>query len=192
MQIEIEISPIEQLAVDALAVVCFESEEDQQAAAPAVASPAKPDPEIATQSGWLSELRSTGEFTGKLYEMATLYRPQSTGAKRLVVIGGGKQDKFTAVETRRIGGTLVRSLKSKGVRSIALLFGDTPSLEQVSAAVEGALLGAWEADKYKSDPKKNEKQVDSFTHRGARSRGRFLAGSSTTRPDCRRSSEPYP
>jgi leucyl aminopeptidase len=30
-------------------------------------------------------------------------------------------------------------------------------------AAEGALLGAWEADKYKSDPKKDGKQVDTFS-----------------------------
>ena len=28
---------------------------------------------------------------------------------------------------------------------------------------EGAVLGDWEADTYKTDPKKNEKQVESFT-----------------------------
>jgi leucyl aminopeptidase len=127
-----------------------------------VAPSASPDPEIAAQSGWLADLRASGEFTGKLYSTAILHKPQGLAAKRLVVIGGGKREKFSAVEARRIGGTLVRVLKGKGARSIALLISPEPSAEQVTAAVEGALVGDWEPNKYKTDPKKNDKQVDSF------------------------------
>jgi leucyl aminopeptidase len=54
----------------------------------------------------------------------------------------------------------VRTLKSKGVRSIALLLEQPNTAE---AVVEGALLGAWEADKYKSDLKKNDKKIETFT-----------------------------
>jgi leucyl aminopeptidase len=146
MQILLETSPIEDLSADALAVICYEG--------------AETDPEIAGQAGWLSELRASLEFSGKLYEIAILHRPQGVAAKRLVVIGGGKREKFSPVEARRAAGVLVRTLKSKGARSIALVI-DQP--EWVEAAAEGALLGVWEADKYKSDPKKNEKQVDTFT-----------------------------
>jgi leucyl aminopeptidase len=159
MQVQVEISPAETLSADALAIVCFESDEEQvKPAADAVAPALTPDPEIAAQSGWLADLRAAGEFTGKLYQTSILHRPSGVSAKRIVVIGGGKRDKFSAVEARRISGALVRTLKEKGVRSMALLI----EPEYVTAAVEGALLGAWEANKYKTDPKKNEKQVESF------------------------------
>ncbi len=154
MQIRLETSPIEKLAVDALAAIAFELEE--------TASQRHPDPEIAAQSGWLAELRASGEFTGKVYEMAILHRPQGTSAKRLIVIGGGKRDKFSSAEARRIGGALVRGVKSKGVRTIALLLDGMGAAEHAEAVVEGAVLGAWEADKYKSDPKKKEKHLDEF------------------------------
>jgi leucyl aminopeptidase len=36
---------------------------------------------------------------------------------------------------------------------------DSPT---ISAVAEGVVLGAWEPDKYKSDPKKNEKYIDNF------------------------------
>ncbi|HMF79367.1 MAG TPA: leucyl aminopeptidase [Bryobacteraceae bacterium] len=146
MQILLETSPIEKLSADALAIVCFEE--------------AETDPAIAAQAGWLNELRASQEFTGKLYEVALLHRPQGLAAKRLVVAGGGKREKFSTVEARRLAGTLVRTLKSKGVRSIALVVENPDTAEAVA---EGALLGAWEADKYKSDPKKNDKQVNTFT-----------------------------
>lgn len=184
MQIQFETSPVEKIAADVLAVICFETEEGKAFEARAVAPPTILDPELAAQSGWLADLRSTGEFTGKLYDLAILHRPEGLAAKRLVVIGGGKREKFSSVEARRIGGTLVRALKGKGVRSIALMLdvgvthdavGATKNdagaliqpdardaVHQVTAVVEGAALGAWEADKYKSDPKKIEKQIDSF------------------------------
>jgi leucyl aminopeptidase len=154
MKLEIETSPVEKLSADALAVICFETEEGS---APAT------DWETAAQGGWLAEMRSAQEFTGKLYETAMLHRPQGITAKRLVVIGGGKREKFSPVEARRIAGTLLRTFKGKGARSIALLLEGSDLSEQVTAAAEGALLGSWEADKYKSDPKKNDKLVDSFT-----------------------------
>jgi leucyl aminopeptidase len=140
-------------AVDALAVICFEAGE----------SPAG-DPDLAAQNGWLAELRASGEFTGKLYEAVTLYRPQGISAKRLIVIGGGKRGTFSHVEMRRIAGVLVRSIRGKGVKSMTISLDKryaTPEL--TAAAAEGALLANWEPDRYKSEPKKNETQFASFT-----------------------------
>lgn len=151
MQISIETSAIDKLSADALAVICFEAPEKGEAAA---------DPEIAAQDGWLAEMRATKEFSGKPYEIAILHRPQDLAAKRLVLIGGGKRERFSTVEARRLAGTLVRTLKAKGARTIALLV-EKPG-EYASAAAEGAVLGGWEASKYKSDPKKNDQQIDSF------------------------------
>ena len=162
MQIQFESSPLEKIAADALAVICFEPEEKTTEGSAVAPSPHN-DPPVAAQSGWLAELRSTGEFTGKLYEMAMLYRPEGVSAKRLVVIGGGKRLKFTAVEARRLAGVLVRSLKPKGIRTVALALDGSAQAEEAEAVAEGAILGEWEADKYKSDPKKNEKQVETFT-----------------------------
>jgi leucyl aminopeptidase len=165
MQILTETSPLETLSVDALAIICFEADENPAAetsATDAIASSLTPDPAIAAQSGWLAELRANGEFTGKLYDIAILYRPEGVAAKRLIVIGGGKRDKYSTVEARRIAGTLVRTLKTKGLRSIALLVENQPAAGHIAAAAEGALLGDWEPNKYKTDPKKTDKHVDSF------------------------------
>jgi leucyl aminopeptidase len=163
MQISVITSPAEKLVADALAVICFEDEEtvETQGTAPAAQAPKLLDPEITTQAGWMAELRSSGEFTGKLYEMALLYHPQDLAAKRLVVVGGGKRAKFSQVEMRRIAGVLVRSLKAKGMRTIALLL-EALEKSDVLVAAEGAILGGWEADKYKSDGSKNQKRIDEF------------------------------
>src|SRR6516225_7353666 len=102
-----------------------------------------PDPTIAEQSGWLADLRSRSEFTGKLYDTVVLHKPQGLAASRLILIGGGKRDTFSAVEARRAAGALVRTLKPKAVRSVALLL-ENASPELAQAVVEGAILGAWD------------------------------------------------
>ena len=162
MQIQIETSSIDKLPVDAVAVVCFETEE-KTAEGTAVAPPQTEDSEIAHQGGWLADLRSSGEFTGKLYELSVLHRPEGIAAKRLVVIGGGRRHKFSSVEARRIGGALVRGLKSKGVRSLAVLWDGSKAEEHAGAVLEGAILGGWEPDTLKTDPKKSGSQVEHVT-----------------------------
>ncbi len=74
----------------------------------------------------------------------------------------------------------MRSLKSKGIHSIALALDEKfRSDDFTAAAVEGAILADLENDRYKTDPKKNEKRVDSFAVVGgsqaAVDRGRILA-----------------
>lgn len=152
MQANIETGSYEQAKADALAFICYENESSEQA---------KSSPAVQ-QNGWLDEIRANGEFSGKLYEFTVLHRPQNVAAKRLVVVGGGKREKFTSVEARRLAGVLVRSLAPKGIHTIALAGeGLTPDL--ATAIAEGAVLGAWEADKYKTDPKKVENKVERFT-----------------------------
>jgi len=143
-------------------VVCFETEEKEENSSDASGGLISQDSPIAAQSGWLAELRTSGEFTGKLYEMTVLHRPEGVAAKRLVIVGGGKKEKFSGVEARRIGGVLVRALKPKGIRSLVLAL-EPSQAPWVLESAEGMVLGAWEADKYKSDPKKDEKRIDSFT-----------------------------
>ena len=105
-----------------------------------------------------------GEFTGKSLEISILHHPAGLKAKRLVLAGGGKKDRFDASELRKLSGAVLRSLKSKGVRrhhsGAGQLFGAD---DFTAAAVEGAILADLETDRYKTDPKKNEKQVDTFS-----------------------------
>ncbi|HTA69154.1 MAG TPA: leucyl aminopeptidase, partial [Bryobacteraceae bacterium] len=87
---------------------------------------------------------------------------------------------FTAAEMRKLSGAMLRALKPKGVRSIVIALEEPfRSDDFAAAAVEGALLGDMEANRYKTDPKKNEKQVASFAVLGgsqaAVDRGRILA-----------------
>jgi leucyl aminopeptidase len=164
MDIKLETKAIADVESDAVVIVGFE---DESSAAGGDAG---------------KELYSTGEFTGKDVEIAILHRPQGMKAKRLVLAGGGKREKFDSAALRKLTGTALRMLKSKGARSIVFA-PDEPfrSNDFAAAAVEGALLGNFEPNTYKTDPKKDEKQVDWFAVLGgtqsAIDRGRILGES---------------
>jgi leucyl aminopeptidase len=163
MDIRLEPKQLAEVDSDALVIVGFDG-----------APPAAP---AAEQT---KELYDSGEFSGKALEIAILHRPAGLKAKRLVMAGGGKRDRFDAAELRKLTGAVVRSLKSKGIHSITLSLDEAwRSDDFAAAAVEGAVLADLENDRYKTDPKKNEKHVDSFSVLGgsqaAVERGRILA-----------------
>jgi leucyl aminopeptidase len=154
--------PLDRVEADAVVTVLFEDE-----SAP---------PELKSAEAWLAELRASGEFTGKTGEVAVQHLPAGFAAKRLAVIGGGKREKFDAAALRRAASTAVRALKPKGVKKLAwwLAGGDA------DAAVEGAILGNFEPDRYKTSGE--TKFLDSFAliadaspaTRAAFERGRIL------------------
>ena len=158
MQIKLETVPIEQVEADALVVPIFDKE-----------SPGGGLPSEAAQTandlagGWIEELYRSGEFSGKEFEMAMLYRPPGMKARRLLVVGAGKSDRFTPAVLRKVAGAAVRFLKPKSSPTIALaLDAGELAAEQAVAAVEGAILGDFEPDQYKTD-KKDAKSVEAFT-----------------------------
>ncbi len=114
--------------------------------------------------GWATELFASGEFTGKPCELSILHRPAGLKTKRLAIAGAGKRDRFNAVEMRKAVATAVRSLKCKALKRISLWI-EQPEFAQT--AVEGAILGDFEPDQLKTDPKKAEKRLESFTVCGA-------------------------
>ncbi|HLW77523.1 MAG TPA: M17 family peptidase N-terminal domain-containing protein, partial [Bryobacteraceae bacterium] len=129
METKLLYQPLDKVEADALVCVLYEGD----------SSPA----ELKFAAAWIEELKNSGEFSGKGEELATLYQPQGWRAKRLVVVGGGKRDKFDA---RKCAGAAVRVLKEKGVKRLAwaLLGADA------EAIVEGALAGNYEPDHLKT------------------------------------------
>jgi len=142
MQISLERQPIEKVEAEALIVVGFEERKQDRLG--------------------LGELYDAGETTGKMFEMTLLHHVPGLRAKRLLVVGAGKADKFTPAEMRRVTGAAVRHLKSKGVTRAAL-FLDPPYADgaHAGAAVEGAILGGFEPDRYKTE-KKDAKTIEQF------------------------------
>ena len=119
-----------------------------------------------------AEVIAGGEVSGKIFETNMLHRPSGLKAKRLLLIGGGKAKNFSSFELRRMAGVAVRFLKPKGIRSLAFLVPDSFKGEDaVKAVVEGALVGNFDPDTYKSDRK--DQKVESLTVVGRGDQGRL-------------------
>lgn len=125
--------------------------------------------------GWINEVRTSGEFNGKPEELAILHRPPGMKSRRLALGGAGPEEQFDEARMRRLAGTVVRALKAKSLRSIHFFLPErfaTASFAQ--AAVEGAILGGFEPDQLRTDPRKNDQKVEVFTvctHSGGTSLG---------------------
>ena len=127
----------------------------------------KPQPVIESTDAAIKQaaagVLATGEVTGKIFETTMLHSPAKVKAKRLLIIGGGKAKTFSAFELRRVAGAAVRSLKPRSIRDFAFLApgNGLDSEATTSAIVEGAFVGNFDPDTYKSDRK--DQRVQSVT-----------------------------
>jgi len=141
MQISFEKRPLEQVNAGAIVVPVFAGKKEERFGA--------------------ADLFDSGEIVGKPLEMALLHRVPGVAAQRVLLAGGGKQEKFNPAEMRKLAGAAVRHLKSKSVKSVALaLAPEHATAEFASAAAEGAILGDFDPDRHKTDGDK--KSVERF------------------------------
>ncbi|MGB9406138.1 MAG: M17 family peptidase N-terminal domain-containing protein, partial [Terracidiphilus sp.] len=131
---------------------------------------AKPQPVLLTADvavlAAAKAVLASGEFKAGANETTLLHAPAGLAAKRLLLVGLGKQVKATAHGVRSAAGTAVRFIKPRGIRELALALPESdpkmlPHTASVRAAVEGALVGDFDPDTYRSDRK--DQSVESFT-----------------------------
>jgi leucyl aminopeptidase len=114
---------------------------------------------------------ASGEFKAGANETMLLHAPTGVAAKRLLIVGMGKPAKVTANSLRNAAGTVVRFAKPRGIRelvfalpasaSVAPELNLPPASRSACAAVEGAFVGNFDPDTYRSDRK--DQSVESFT-----------------------------
>src|ERR1019366_7998092 len=128
----------------------------------------KPNPQILSDAPAVltaaADLVASGEVTGKSLEVTLLHKPVGLKAKRLLLIGGGKAKSFSTSELRKIAGTAVRTIKGKDLKSFALAVPAGVSFsadDAVKSIAEGAYVGSFDADYYKSDRK--DQKIDELT-----------------------------
>ena len=163
MKTTISLSTPPQLETESLvAVVQDYTEKDHNDSA----KKEKPQLKLATGDSAVqsvaADLLASGEMTGKPFEINLLHKPAGLKAKRLLLISGGAAKKFTTYDLRRVAGAAVRTLKSRGIRSFAFIAPTgIPAEEAVRAIVEGALVGNFDPDYYRSDRK--DQKIDALT-----------------------------
>ena len=134
------------------------------AAEPANGEKPKPNPQLLTDDKTVSDaaadLIASGEVTGKMLETVLLHKPAGLRAKRLLLIGGGKAKTVSSSELRKLSGAAVRYLKAKDLKSFA--FAAPGSIgDAAKVIVEGAFVGNFDPDYYKSDRK--EQKIEELT-----------------------------
>ncbi|HEV2134508.1 MAG TPA: leucyl aminopeptidase [Terracidiphilus sp.] len=128
---------------------------------------AKPLPVLLTGDAALKSAAESvlagGEFKAGANEMLLLHAPAGLKAKRLLLVGLGRQAKAMLSQVRNAAGTAVRFSKPRAIRELVLAL---PELEALPAAgsaravAEGAFVGDFDPDTYRSDRK--DQSIESF------------------------------
>jgi leucyl aminopeptidase len=130
---------------------------------------AKPEPVLLTSDEAVRSAATavlvSGEFKAGANETLLLHAPTGLAAKRLLLVGLGKQAKATVHGVRNAAGTAVRFTKPRAIRELVFAlpenYPEGPLHAVVRAAVEGAFVGDYDPDTYRTDRK--DQSLQSFT-----------------------------
>ena len=161
MQTQLSFAPLSGIKTELLAVLAADT---QTAKGPE----AKPAPTLLTADETVkaaaAAVLASGEFKAGANETVLIHAPAGLAAKRLLIVGLGKQAKADAHSVREAAGTAVRYTKPRGIRELVLALPELTLLPPgpcVRSAVEGSLVGDFDPDTYRSDRK--DQSVQSFT-----------------------------
>ena len=150
MKIELQHELAAKLSLAALAVYSFE--EDPVSSGTAVLLPSE-------TRKLLGELKDSGEMTGKAYECTLIHQPAGMAARKLLVVGAGKGEKFKPFQYGRLAGAAVRFLRARGVRQMAWLVDKEGGPTAIQRAAEGAVMADYDADRYRTE-REAERRMD--------------------------------
>jgi len=110
--------------------------------------------------GQIGDLIAAGDFKGKLNETAVLYTRGAMPAKRVLLVGLGKQDEFDLDKVRQVAGTAARKVRSLGLTRYATIVhgAGAAGLEPVQAAqalAEGTHLSQYRFTQHQTEKDEN-------------------------------------
>jgi len=143
-------------------------ETDVQALAVAVFKDEKADEGFLREldeaaGGIIKSIIESEELKGK--EGDTVYVHLATDgrlkAKRLLLVGVGERENYQLAQVSQMAGTAARTLRARSVKSVGLVprAPEAHVEKVVAAAVEGAIMGLFEPDKYRT-VEKEERQIE--------------------------------
>ena len=146
MKVNVSKGTIESIDTDALVVNLFEGVKKPAGATGTV---------DRLLDGVISQLIQEGEITGKKNETTLIHTLNKMPASRVMVVGLGAKSKFTTDVLRQVIGTAARRLRSVNVKRVASIahgagIGGMESTISAQTIAEGALLGLYKFDKYKT------------------------------------------
>ncbi len=118
--------------------------------------------------GLLTDLRKSGEFSGKANQTTLLHINGKLGAKRVLLVGLGAWETMTLDRVRQAMGTAVKRARHIKAKGMACVIPDVPKaidkLDQVAQAMaEGMLLGDYRFSEYRTDHTEDRKTLQSCT-----------------------------
>ena len=130
MNTEISFANLPEIETELLAVLAVDA---QTAKGPDV----KPEPVLLTANEAVkaaaAAVLASGEFKAGANETLLLHAPAGLAAKRLLIVGLGKQAKATVNSVRNAAGTAVRFSKPRGIRELVF------ALPEADAAAAGRM-----------------------------------------------------
>jgi leucyl aminopeptidase len=163
MRTILSFAPPAEVATELLAVLAVDTQTEKGVNA-------KPAPALLTSDAALTAaaaaVLASGEFKAAANETLLLHAPAGVAARRLLIVGAGKQAKATMHSVRNAAGTAVRFAKPRGIREVVVVLPESdskglPSAAVARAAAEGAFVGDFDPDTYRSERK--DQSVQSFT-----------------------------
>ena len=160
MKTELSFAKLAGIETELLAVVAVDTQTSK-------APDAKPAPVLLTADEAVkaaaAAVLASGEFKGGANEAVLLHSPAGLAAKRLLIVGLGKQAKASVNGVRLAAGTTVRFSKPRAIRELVFALPESELLPPgpcSRGSVEGAILGDFDSDTYRSDRK--DQSVQSF------------------------------
>ncbi len=117
--------------------------------------------------GAITQLIADGEIKGKFKELTLIHTLGRLPSPRVVVVGLGKQEKFTLDKVRDVTATALRHLRRKGVTSVATIVhgagvGGLEPQQCAQAIAEGADMGLYRFLRHKKK-QKDEREIEELT-----------------------------
>src|ERR1035441_9109264 len=115
MRTKLSFTPFAEIETEVLAVLAADTQTSK-------APDAKPQPVLLTSDAAVqaaaASVLASGEYKAGANETVLLHAPAGLVAKRLLLVGLGKQAKVTADKVRNAAGTAVRFVKPRGIREL--------------------------------------------------------------------------
>ncbi len=159
MQTRMVTGSIQEQAAQAIVVNLFEGVTEPGGATGAV---------DAALNGAIRALIEGGDFRGKRNEVAVLYPGDALPAQRVLVVGLGKEEKFTLDVVRQAAATAAKRARELGVTALHTVVhgggvGGIDPERAAEAVVEGTLLGLYRFHELKTELEDVRPDVETLT-----------------------------
>jgi leucyl aminopeptidase len=114
----------------------------------------------AAAGGVLREIVGSGEHRGRVNEVLPVVPRQRIGAKRLLLYGLGSSEDLDGQRLRYAHHEMVRGARTFGYRRLAALRAGPVSDSDLSAVIEGCVMGDWERGSRQTAARRERSTID--------------------------------